>query len=78
MKLSGFYWQVDDIEMYGDTPSDSPLSTFGSKTLVLNYAQGFNFYNHQLGYSLKYTYMNLLEYEDKRMNKYLEYYLHMV
>lgn len=65
MKLSGFYWQVDDIEMYGDTPSDSPLSTFGSKTLVLNSAQGFNFNNHQLGYSLKYAYMKLLEYEDK-------------
>ena len=64
-RLSGYYWQVDDIEMYGNTPSDSPLSTFGSKTLVLNSSQGFNFSNHQLGYSLKYTYMKLLEYEDK-------------
>ena len=51
--------------MYGNTPSDSPLSTFGAKTLVLNSSRGFNFSNHQLGYSLKYTYMKLLEYEDK-------------
>ena len=65
IRLSGYYWKVDDIEMYDNTPSESPLSTFGSKTLVLNFSQGFSLSGHQLGYNLKYTYMKLLEYEDK-------------
>tara|TARA_B100002051_G_scaffold266833_1_gene294478 strand:- start:748 stop:1587 length:840 start_codon:yes stop_codon:yes gene_type:complete len=65
IRLSGHYWQVDDIEMYDNNPSESPVSTFGSKTLFLNVAQGFEINNSNIGYSLKYTYMKLLEYEDK-------------
>ena len=65
IRLSGHYWQVDDIEMYDNNPSESPVSTFGSKTLFLNVAQGFKINNNNIGYSLKYTYMKLLEYEDK-------------
>ena len=64
-KLSGYYWQVDDIEMYDDIPSSSPLSTFGSKTFFVDFAEGFNFESHQFGYNLRYAYMKLLEYEDK-------------
>ena len=65
IRLTGYSWKVEDIEMYDNIPSESPLSTFGSKTLVLDLSQGFNINKHQLGYSLKYTYMKLLEYEDK-------------
>ena len=52
--LSAYYWKVDDIEFYEDTPSSSPLDTFGSKTFFMNLAQGFSFQNHHFGYSTKY------------------------
>ena len=65
LMLSSHYWGVDDIESYNDTPSASPLNTFGSKTYLLKLSQGFNFDKHQFGYSAKYSYMNLLEYENK-------------
>ena len=35
LMLSSHYWGVDDIESYNDTPSASPLNTFGSKTYLL-------------------------------------------
>ena len=63
--FSSHYWEVSDIEFYDDEPSSSPLYTFGSKTYFLRFAQGFNLNHHHFGYSLKYCYMNLLEYDNK-------------
>ena len=60
-----YYWEVDDIEFYEDTPSSSPLYAFGSKTYFLGLSQGFNLNHHHFGYSAKYIYMKLLEYENK-------------
>jgi len=65
LMLSSYYWEVDDIEFYEDTPSSSPLYTFGSKTYFLGLSQGFEFGYHHFGYSAKYSYMKLLEYENK-------------
>ena len=65
LKLSGYYWQIDNIELYDEEPSSSPLGTFGSKTFFINFSQGFKLKKAELGYSLGYTYMKLLEYTDK-------------
>lgn len=64
-RLAANYWQVDDIGLYGDVPSSNPESTFGSKTTFISFAQGYKMNNHSFGYSIKYTYMNLLEYSDR-------------
>lgn len=64
-KLAANYWQVDDIGLYGDSPSSSPESTFGSKTTFISLAQGYKVREHHFGFSLKYSYMNLLEYSDR-------------
>jgi len=65
LMLSSHYWKVDDIEVYDEIPSSSPLYTFGSKTYFIKASQGFNFDKHHFGYSAKYSYMNLLDYENK-------------
>ena len=67
LMFSSYQWGVDDIDFYDDIPSSSPLYTFGSKTYFLGLAQGFSnqLNNHHFGYSIKYSYMKLLEYENK-------------
>tara|TARA_B100000427_G_C15502912_1_gene592759 strand:+ start:1141 stop:2007 length:867 start_codon:yes stop_codon:yes gene_type:complete len=67
LMFSSYHWGVDGIDFYDDVPSSSPLYTFGSKTYFLGLAQGFSdkSNNHHFGYSVKYSYMKLLEYENK-------------
>ena len=64
-KLAANYWQVDDIGLYGDSPSSSPESSFDSKTTFISFAQGYKIREHHFGFALKYSYMNLLEYSDR-------------
>jgi len=67
LMFSSYQWGVDDIEIYEDVPSSLPLYTFGSKTYFLGLAHGFSsgLNKHHFGYSIKYSYMKLLEYENK-------------
>ena len=64
-KLSAFYWKIDDVEQYGETPSENPLGFFGSKILSANYARRIDFNENQFGFNIGYSYMTLLEKDDK-------------
>ena len=64
-KLSAYSWEIDDIEQYGDIPTENPLGFFGSKLLSINYARRIDFKENQFGFNIGYSYMTLLEKDDK-------------
>ena len=64
-KLSFHTWGVENLEEYGDSPSDAPLGFFGSKIIFASYAKGFSKGKHHFGFNIDYTYMTLLEIDDK-------------
>lgn len=64
-KISAFSWKIDDVEQYGDTPSENPLGYFGSKILSANYSRRIDFNENQFGFNIGYSYMTLLEKDDK-------------
>ena len=64
-KLSAFSWKINDVEQYGETPSENPLGFFGSKILSANYARRIDFKGSQFGFNIGYSYMTLLEKDDK-------------
>ena len=64
-KISAFSWKIDDVEQYGETPSENPLGFFGSKMLSVNYAKRIDFKGSQFGFNIGYSYMTLLEKDDK-------------
>ena len=63
-KLYGYYWKIDDIPI-NDGPSDIDDGYINSKILFINYSQRFDVKENQFGLSFGYSYMNLLEKDDK-------------
>ena len=64
-KISVHTWAVDQLEQYGESPSDAPLGFFGSRIIFANYSKGFSKSGHSMGFNLSYIYMTLLELDDK-------------
>ena len=66
--LSYHYWKIDDIYLYGDSPSESPQGVMSTENLFLQYSKSFKIKGHCIGFNFGARYMNFFDFEDKGWN----------
>ena len=66
--ISYHYWKIDDIYLYGDTPSNTPEGSLSTESLFLQYSKSFNIKEHSFGFNLAGKYMNFFDLETKGFN----------
>ena len=59
--ISYHYWKIDDIDLYGDVPSDYPDGSISTENIFFQYSKSFEIKKHSLGFNLAVQYMNFFD-----------------